>query len=449
MAKKAKKRARAPKELTRKQLSRLERERRMERWLIVGVAFVGIAIVGILGYGLVAEKVIKAREPVAVVGGTPITVAEFQARVRFVRMRMQIERQNWLVQQQSLNMTNPNADFYLEYIQGKIHDVENQLSSANALVIGEQVLDQLVLEELVRQEAERRDITVTPEELQQEIERYFGYDRNPSTPAPASVATSPPATFPLTPTEVLTPTPTVAPLPTPTPISEADFRQRYNDSLKSWKSLGVSERQYRSWIEALLLLEELQGQIGAEVPDTADQFKVRYLRVDSEERANELAARLDNGEDFQALSEELREDDEVTGFGTELGWYPQSVLEERIGAELAKLAFNLEVGEHSQPVLSEDGTQYTIIEVVGHEVHELASYILEQMKDEAFQKWVEAQKQVTPIEYPPVKTDCRGDTPWYKDECRRSWRDRDPTVCRWALFWPCAGSWRDRVPMEP
>ncbi len=444
MTKKAKKRKHASKELTRKQLSRLERERRIERWLILGVAFVGLVLVAVLGYGLIAEKVVKAREPVAVVSGTPITTSEFQARVRFMRMQLEIERRNWLAQQQALDMTDPNAEFYLEYIQGNLRNLENELSLANAWNIGEQVLDQLVVEELVRQEAERRDITVTPEELQQEIERHFGYEQNPPTPEPTPIAT-----LPLTPTDALTPTPTVVPLPTPTMMTEDTFRQLYNDALKSWKSLGISEQQYRSWIEASLLLKELQEQIGAEIPITADQVKLRYLRVDSEERANELAARLDDGEDFQALADELKEDEQSPGFGAELNWYPKHVLEERMGTELAELAFSLEVGEHSQPVLSEDGTQYTIIEVTGHEVNELASYVLEQAKGEAFQEWVEAQKKAALIEYPPVKTECQGDTPWNDDACRHSWRDRDPTVCRWALFGPCAGSWRDRVPLEP
>jgi len=231
-------------------------------------------------------------------------------------------------------------------------------------------------------------------------------------------------------------------------MTEDTFRQLYNDALKSWKSLGISEQQYRSWIEVSLLLEELQEQIGAEVPITADQVELRYLRVDSEEQANELAARLDAGEDFQVLMDELEENEESTGFGIELSWYPKNVLEERMGAELAELAFSLEVGEHGQPVLSEDGTQYTIIEVTGHEVNELASYILDQAKGEAFQEWVEAQKEAALVEYPPVKAECQGDTPWHDDACRCSWRDRDPTVCRWALLWPCAGSWRDRVPLD-
>jgi len=386
MAKKAKKHA--PKELTRKQRSRLEQERRVERLLIIGVIAVGALVVGVLVYGFIAENVVKAREPVAIVGGTPVRAADFQARVRFSRMQMQTELQFWRGQQLALDPTDSEAQMYLEYIQGNIRDLENQLSPVNALSIGDQALDQLIQEELVRQEVERRGISVAPEELQREVEQYFGYDRNPATPTPG-----PAFTFPLTPTGVLTAAPTSTPLPTPTPMTEADFRQRYDTYLKqSLKPLGISEQQYRSWAEASLLVEKLRQEVKAEVPATADQVQVRYLVVDSEERANELAARLDGGEDFQALVDELEADEAVTGYGIELGWLPRSMLERRLDAELSDLAFELEVGQHSPPVPSLDGTRYTIIEVVSREDRELDELARESLGGEAFQEWLDAQQ---------------------------------------------------------
>ena len=382
MAKKPSKRV--AKGLTRKQRSRLERERRTQRLLIWGVSAVGVLIVGVLAYGFVVERVVKAREPVAVVGGIPIRTAEFQARVRFSRMQMQNELQFWRSQQLALDPTDSNTQMYLEYIQENIRGLEGQLSLANALAIGDQALDQLIQEQLVRQEAERRDITVAPEELEQEIEQYFGYDRNPAVPTP-----EPDATSSLTATEGLTATP----LPTPTPMTEEDFRQLYNTYLtQSLKPLGISEQQYRSWVEASLLVEKLGDRLKAEAPATDDQVKVRYLVVDSEERATELAARLDGGEDFQALADELEADEEGVGYGFELEWYPRNLLARRLDAELSDLAFELEIGQHSEPVPSQDGTRYTIIEVVGHEVRELDELARESLGEDAFQEWLDAQQ---------------------------------------------------------
>lgn len=444
MTKKSKRRVRASKGLTRKQLSRLEREKRIEKWLLWSVAALLVVIALVLVYGFVTEKVVKAREPVAIVGDVPIETDEFQARVRFARMQMQFELERLIAQQRSLNMADPNSEFYLQYIQGNIRDLETQLSQANALAIGGQVLDQLIEGELVRQEAERRGLKVAPEKVQESIELYFGYDRNPATPTPA-----PTDTPPLTPTDTLTPMPTDVPMPTPTPMTEDAFRQLYNDVLKSWKELGVSEQQYRSWMESALLYDELRERMDADVPTTADQVTLRYVNVDSEEWASDFAARLDDGEDFESLAGELEDNEQVAGFDRELDWYPASTLEQLLSATLAELAFNLDVGEHSQAVADENGDRYHVIEVLGHEVREMDSYTLQQVQDEAFQEWVEAQKQILLVEYPPVRTECQGDTPWYQEECRHSWRDRDPAVCRWAISWPCVGSWQDRVPMDP
>ncbi|RLC99976.1 MAG: hypothetical protein DRI77_01490 [Chloroflexi bacterium] len=436
MTKKAKKRVRASKELTRKQLSRLERERRIEKWLLWSVVALVILVVGVLGYGFFAERIVKAREPVVIVEGDPITTADFQARVRFTREQLQFQLERLNMQQLSLDMSDPSAEFYLQYIQGNIRDLETQLSPASALSIGKQVLDQLIVGKLVHQEAERRGITVAPEQVQQSIEQYFGYERDPATPTPAPADTSPL-------------TPTVDSLPTPTPVTEEAFQQRYSESLKSWKELGISEQQFRSWMEDSLVFEKLREQMDAEVPTTADQVKLSYISVDSEEWAKDAAARLDAGEDFQALADELEDNEDVTGYGRELDWYPSSVLQQMLGEMLTGVVFDMQVGERSQPVLNMDDSHYYIVEILGRETRELAPNVLQQVQEDAFQKWVEAQQQVSSIEYPPVRAECHGDTPWYKDECRRSWRDRDPEVCRWALLWPCGGSWQARVPMDP
>jgi parvulin-like peptidyl-prolyl isomerase len=379
------KKKRAPRELTRKQLSRLERDRRMERILKWSVVAVVIAVVGVLTYGLVMEEIVKARQSVATVDGSPITTAEFQARVRFVRMQMQSELQYLLQQQQALDPTDQSTQFYLEYLQSSIRDLQSQLDAENKGLIGDQALDQLIQEKLVRQEAERRGITVSSGELQVAVEQYFGYDRDPEEATPV-------ATSPVTSTAAPDAEPTSTPLPTATPMTEEAFRQRYENFLKSIRSLDISERQYRSWIETSLLLEKLQEQIREETPAMADQVKLFYLIMDDEERANEAAARLDAGEDFQALVDEFQADEEVTAYGGEMDWAPQDIVESRFDAEVASLAFSLEVGQRSQVMTSQDGAQYIIIEVVGHEERELDPLLRDQLGEEMFQEWLEAQE---------------------------------------------------------
>ncbi|MFW6116601.1 MAG: peptidylprolyl isomerase [bacterium] len=387
MTKKVKRTSTEP--LTRKQRSRLEQERRMQRILILGVSTVGILIVGVLGYGVVAEKIIEPREPVAIVDQQPITTAEFQARVKFRRLQLQ-NQLNYLYQQQQVlaaQDSEPNDEAFQEYIGGQISALESQLAAENAEAIGQQVLDQMIQEELARQEAERRNIEVASDEVQDEIHAGFGYDPDA---APAASSSSP-----LTSTESVT-TSQPAPAPTPTQMTEADFRELYNRYMREGlRPLGISEHQYRSWVEASLLTEKLKDDMKEELPSEAEQVKLKVLSVSNEERADELAQRLDEGEDYETLAEEIQADEEDPGYTNELDWLPRELLESRLGAQVTEQAFNLAVGDHSGPItMGEQAQSYYVIQVAGREVRELEDSVREQMAQDAFQSWLDAQQSL-------------------------------------------------------
>jgi len=381
---------RAPGEqLTRKQRSRVEKEGRIRRLLIGGVTVVAILVVGVLGYGVVAEMIIEPREPVAIVGENSITTAEFQDRVKFRRLQLRNQLLYLYQQQQAFAAQDSGSDSqsFQQYIQGQISTLESQLAPENAQAIGEQVLDQMIQEELVRQEAERRNIEVAPSEVQDEIHAGFGYDPD-ATPEPA-------ASPPLTSTESLT-TSQPTPAPTPTQMTEAGFRELYNRYMREGlRPIGISEEQYRSWIEASLLTEKLQEDMRDELPEEAEQVELRFLSVGSEERAGELAQRLEEGEDFDDLADEIEADEEDPGYTNELGWLPRDLLESRLGEEVADIAFNLEVGDHSQPIAAGDQAQsYYVLVVTGHEVRELEETVKDQLAQEAFQSWLDAQQSL-------------------------------------------------------
>lgn len=381
MAKKTKRRA--PKELTRRRLSRVERDQRMQRFLVWGVVTVGVLIVGVLGYGLFVENVLKVREPIAIVGGTPISVAEFQARTRLMRLSVRQQLEYLSAWQQTLDPNDPDTTTYLQHIQSQIRSLEDQLAPESALNLADEVVSQLIQEELVRQECARRGITVPQDEVQRRLELNFGYDRNPATPVPEPTVVSP-----LTFTLVLTPEPTPTPYPTSTPVSEEEFRRRLNDTLRQIKA---SEHMLRSWIEASLLTEKLQEQMMAEVPTTADQVKLRFLSVVTETLASDLVVRLEAGEDFEALADEL----EASGSGSssEIDWSTKENVELILGAEIAEAVFDMTVGERTRPLPNVDGTRYLIIEVLGHEVRELDEATRQQLGSRAFQAWLEEAKR--------------------------------------------------------
>ena len=130
-----------PKVITKKHIARLERERRQIN-LIRGIALAGIIIVaGLLAYGYLRLNVFALREPVAKVNGVTITSGEWQERVRFQRKQM-INMYNQYSVYQQFGM---DVSQQLQQIQGTLASPE---------LLGQQVLDQMTDEIIIRQEAE-------------------------------------------------------------------------------------------------------------------------------------------------------------------------------------------------------------------------------------------------------------------------------------------------------
>ncbi|MBL8055413.1 MAG: hypothetical protein JNK29_01880, partial [Anaerolineales bacterium] len=74
--------------LTRKQLSRAERDRRMQRYVWVGLGVVVAALVLVLGYAGLDMLFLQPAQPVARVGTVTITTAQFQRAVRYRRFQL-------------------------------------------------------------------------------------------------------------------------------------------------------------------------------------------------------------------------------------------------------------------------------------------------------------------------------------------------------------------------
>src|ERR1044071_9026070 len=197
----------SPKVISKKHIARLERERRQVK-LIRGIALAGILIVaGLLIYGYLKLNVLQLREPVAEVNGIKITTGEWQERVRFQRVQM-------------LNVYNQYSfyqqNFGVDYSQ-QMQQIVSQLSSPE--VVGQQALDQMIDDILIRQEAEKRGITVPADEVEKSIEGNFGFFPNGS-PTPTITPTD--VTLPTMSSEQLTlypstSTPTEAPTSTVPP----------------------------------------------------------------------------------------------------------------------------------------------------------------------------------------------------------------------------------------
>jgi parvulin-like peptidyl-prolyl isomerase len=374
----AKKRVKKEVPLTRKQKSRREKERR-QRYIMIGIAsLVGVLIVAILSYGFYMEQIVKPSSPVAVVNGVPIPTTTYQKRVLLERMNIDAAINDMQFQK---TMFDPDADqFLINLIDQQISQLMMQRTQAN----GEDFVNGLIQEELIRQAAEENGVVVSSEEVERQIESYFGYYREPPTPVPSP--TSPPITPTPEVAPAVSPTPTteISPTATPTPMTRERFEELYGQFLSNvQETTGMSEAEYRETVEASLLREKMEESIGEEVPTHELQIRARHILVETREEAERVLERLDHGEDFGSLARVLSQDPGSAQERGDLGWFPQG----QMVPEFDEVAFNLRPGEISDIVETSFGFHIILVEERDGN-RELDPTTVEQRIREAFELWL-------------------------------------------------------------
>lgn len=362
----AKRRVKKEVSLTRKQLSRRDRERR-QRLTLIGLAVgVGCLIAAVLGYGVYQELVAKPAAPVATVNGVPIQKQVYQKTVLLDRMNIDAAIKNWQAQRAAYD---PDADEWM------ISLIDQQISyyyTERDLLDGEGPVDDLIREELIRQAAAEQGIDVSSDEIDLRIEENFDYHREQPTPSPS------PATGTITSTSEVTPTEQA------TPMSRTEFENLYTNYLSALaEGAGLTEADYREMVRTQLLTERMQEFVGEEVPTSELQIRARHILVDTEEEANAVLERLQQGEDFATVAMEVSQDTSTAEEGGDLGWFPLGVMD----TAFEDVAFSLAAGELSGVVESSYGFHIILVEE-RDEDRELDADMLEQRKSEAFQAWL-------------------------------------------------------------
>jgi parvulin-like peptidyl-prolyl isomerase len=279
---------------------------------------------------------------------------------------------------------------------------------------------------LILQEAERRGITVSEAEVDEYITEIFGYfpDGTP-TPVPTSelIPTSTLSPQQLTmvpqiPTAVVTETAEIEPtsteevaaepteaLPTPTVYTEEAFKNNYSDLVKSYKTVGISENQFRDTLRADILRTKMMDEITQDLPREEEQVWARHILVETEEEAQDVLARLEAGDDFAALATALSTDTGSGANGGDLGWFGPG----QMVAPFEEAAFALEIGEISEPVQSDFG--WHVIQKLGHETRPVDNAAFEQKKQTTFTEWLDQQRATADIEQDETWQEVYPETP--------------------------------------
>lgn len=402
MAKKRKEPETEEQRRSRKEILLARRREKQTRQIRLAVGGIIALLVIVFGIGIVNELIIKPTQPVAAVNGVEISLADWRDRVRFQRAQLII-----------------GIEDLEETVGGDIGLVQQFAGQQINLLLQPDVLGQLVLEdmideELIRQESERRGISVTEEELEERIEENFNYyGGEPPTPFPTSTPTviPTPSLTPI-PTDVITdvlptntpapsPTmgPTSTPLPTATPVSLESFQEEYTGTLDRFEAFGVSEETYREYIRGQLYREKLTEALAESqgYPTEDEQVSFYFISFQTEEEAVEAQAVLE-GEDFLTVWNTIRSrpsdpESEDTGSASEVLWRRQDALETSYSEAVATAAFELDVGEVSDILVDEatsdeETDRYYIINVTGREVRPLSESAIQQEKDQILTNWL-------------------------------------------------------------
>jgi len=353
--------------LTKKQLSRREQEQRQRRILFVLLGMTAAAVILVLAFGVYQEYIAKPASPVATVSGKSIPTREYQVMVKYRRFELANQVSMLQSQLSTLDPTVEGQEFLVQYFQQQIQQLQTQNIS-----LALDVLDDMIDNELIRQEAAKRSIEVTAEEVQTEVEKVFGYERNPPTPTPTPTMTA----------EGPTPTPE----PTAQRMSREQFDKNYSEyTLALRRQVGMSEDALRRLFEGDVYRRKLGEAIGAEVPTTEEQVHARHILVETEDEAKKALDRINAGEDFATLANELSVD--TSSQDGDLGWFPRG----QMVSEFENAAFSLEPGQISQAISTTYG--YHIIQVLERDSNRLLDdYVLEQRKSSAMDTWLTEQR---------------------------------------------------------
>ena len=363
-----------PKELTRKHLSRMEREARQSRIVLLVVGGVIAALALIVGFGFLRENVLILNEPVANVNGEQITTREFQNRVRLARLTLnqQVARANALGDQQS-------AQQY-----------QQQLADTSGL--GAQVLSGMVDELLLKQAAPEYGVSVSPEEVQTFLEEDLGYLKNPPTPAPTRTpAPTPTVTEPIT----QTPTPTITPFPTATPITKEGFDKLYQDQLGVLSTVGLTDPEYRKVVELRLIGEKVNAAIASTVPTITEQIKFQYIRINLTDVPTVTASINTDGFDkvYQAVLSNTYPITTVVASET-FDWVPQDEISAttEFGPTIAETLFMTPISETALFNSNAAGTAGYAIFVQDKGVQPISTSFLSSRQQQAQEAWLEARR---------------------------------------------------------
>jgi parvulin-like peptidyl-prolyl isomerase len=290
---------------------------------------------------------------VAMVGGDPVPTTLFQQRVRLAR---------WTTAQQLLQVMQTYGPDALTD-PGSPYNGQYKNLSDNA-TFAQQVLDSLITVKLVQHEAAARGITVTDDDVQNQINAFFGYAPN-ATPQPPQPGETPQP--PLNPTE----------------MAQAFQEERDNYFGQAGDIARMGQADVIATFAEQALQIKVYEALTKNVPTQGQQVKVRHILVDSLEKANALLAQIQGGASFADVAKANSQDATSAVNGGDLGWSPHGVYFPEFEDAIWKVTPGTLIGPIKTPV------GFHLILVEGREVRPLTEADLIRERDAVYRQWLQ------------------------------------------------------------
>ncbi len=375
--------------LTRKHMARAEREARQRRWVLIGIAVVSVLVVGVVGYGLIDSMIVRPNQMIAQVNGQEITAGEFEKRVRWEQRNL-LSQLNTNYELLSLFAGEPEL---AQNIEQQLNALQTQLATPELL--GSGVINSLIDEIIIEQEAETRGLEVTESEVDQAFEELFGFD--PDGAPAVDPETAPPTAEPSGEEGSASPE-TGTPVPTATPYTREAFEDNYREFVRSLRSFRLNEAFFRDLVRRDLLREKVREdfEVGVEQPVQREFLLLRHIQLAEEEQALSALERLEAGEEWSDLVVELSQDTTTIESGGELGWLMERDILLRFGTA-ALAVFGVDVGgDPIGPVQTAGG--WHIFQVIGRENRDVPADRMPDIIQELYTEWYNQLRNESDIE---------------------------------------------------
>jgi len=230
-------------------IAQKEREDRQKRIIIISTISVLVIVLGLVAYGVIDRFVLTPKVTVIELEDEKITADQFEEQIRWRRRNMIMDVDQMLMTFQQLGSTPEVFAYFEQQLMLAITTLQQPL------MVGQEVLNGLTQDIILKVEAEKMDIVVDDARIDLEIEEAFGYFAE-GTPTPA-VTLAPSITPETSDDQDVEPDATATPILQPTEYTEELFESNFKEFLLSVKDIGVSEETIRDIIEITIIRDEI------------------------------------------------------------------------------------------------------------------------------------------------------------------------------------------------